>query len=58
MAHYSEMLSLSDVLIEAIGSDHAHPLNTLLFIVGDLIRAYDEKDHKIPGAPHPRWWSS
>lgn len=49
-AHYTEMLRLSDSLIEAIGTDHAHPLNTLLFIVGDLIRAYDRKHYKILGA--------
>ena len=49
-AHYAEMTQLSDSLIDEIGSDLAHPLNNLMYIVGDLIRAYDEKHHKIPDA--------
>ena len=47
-AHYAEMLRLSEFLIDEIGANHAHPLNNLLYIVGDLIRAYDESHVAIP----------
>ena len=49
-AHYAEMTRLSDSLVDEIGSNSEHPLNNLLYIVGDLIRAYDEKNHNIPNA--------
>lgn len=49
-AHYAEMTQLSDFLIDEIGSDLTHPLNNLLYIVGDLIRAYDEKHRTTPDA--------
>ncbi len=35
---------------QASGGDHPHPLNFLLFIVGDLIRVYDGKHLSIPDA--------
>lgn len=50
-SHYAEMLRLSDSLIDEIGDNHGHPLNNLLYIVGDLIRAYDEAHTNIPDAP-------
>lgn len=41
-AHYDEMVTLMDALIDEIGSDEAHPLCGLLYIVGEIIREYDE----------------
>ena len=49
-AHYNEMVALSDALIDEIGDNAAHPLAGLLYIVGDLIRDYDEKHYPIPDA--------
>ena len=49
-AHYSEIAALSGVLIDEVGASAAHPLASLLYIVGDLIRDYDEKHHPIPNA--------
>ena len=40
-AHYDEMVTLMDALIDEIGSDEAHPLCGLLYIVGEIIREYD-----------------
>lgn len=44
-SHYNEIVALSDALIDEIGSKASHPLASLLYIVGDLIRDYDEKHH-------------
>ena len=49
-AHYNEMVALSDALIDEVGASTAHPLASLLYIVGDLIRDYDEKHDPIPNA--------
>ncbi|MBI2801881.1 MAG: transcriptional regulator [Gammaproteobacteria bacterium] len=49
-AHYHEIVVLSDALIGEIGGNAAHPLVSLLYIVGDLIRDYDEKHYAIPDA--------
>ena len=48
--HYAAMSRLSDSLTDEIGDNHGHPLNNLLYIVGDLIRAYDEAHMNIPEA--------
>lgn len=42
---------LSDALIEEIGGNAAHSLASLRYIVGYLIRDYDEMHHPIPDAP-------
>lgn len=49
-AHYDEMAGLMNELIDEVGSDRNHPLNGLLYVVGDLIRGYDEKHHALPDA--------
>ncbi len=49
-AHYNEMKALSDTLIDEIGRNAEHPLAGLLYIVGDLIRDYDEKHFPIADA--------
>lgn len=49
-AQYNELVKLSEQLIEEIGHKQGHPLEGLLYIVGDLLRAYDEKRHPIPEA--------
>src|SRR3990170_8080293 len=40
--HYDEMVALMGVLIDEVGDDRSHPLSGLLYVVGDLIRDYDE----------------
>ena len=49
-AHYEELAALADRLIEEIGADQNHPLADLLELVGELIRAYDERHYAIPDA--------
>jgi HTH-type transcriptional regulator/antitoxin HigA len=49
-AHYDEMVGLMHELIEEVGSDKAHPLNGLLYVVSDLIRDYDQRRHALPDA--------
>ena len=50
-AQYNELVKLSEQLMEEIGHKQDHPLEGLLYIIGDLIRACDEKRHPIPDAP-------
>jgi len=49
-AQYNELVKLSEQLIDEIGHKQGHPLEGLLYIVGDLLRTYDEKRHPIPDA--------
>ena len=49
-AHYDEMTALTHALIDEIGSNKQHPLNGLLYVVGDLIRDYDADRHVVPDA--------
>ena len=49
-AHYNELTSLCDALIDEIGNNTSHPLSGLLYIVGDLIRDYDKAHFPIPDA--------
>ena len=44
-AHYDEMVTLLDTLIDEIGSNEAHSLCGLLYIVGEIIREHDEKHY-------------
>ena len=50
VAHYEEMLALMDALLDEVGEDASHPLASLLHVVGNLIRDYDEEHHAIPEA--------
>lgn len=50
-AHYDEMVALAHALVDEVGGNHeAHPLNGLLYLVGELIRDYDEKHYPVPTA--------
>ena len=50
-AHYEELVSLTDALIDEVGNDKQHPLNGLLYVLGDLIRDYDASRYPVPDAP-------
>lgn len=43
--HYDTMTALMAALIDEIGSDKAHPLCGLLYLVGEHIREYDKRHH-------------
>lgn len=49
-AQYNELIKLSEQLIDEIGHKQGHTLEGLLYIVGNLLRAYDEKRHPISDA--------
>jgi HTH-type transcriptional regulator / antitoxin HigA len=47
--HYDEMVVFANALIDEIGANKKHPLNGLLYIVGECIANYD----RIHYAPRP-----
>ena len=46
VAEYERMVSLLDELVDEVGNEEAHPLASLMEIVGSLIERYE--DEQIP----------
>jgi len=42
-AEYRKLVALLDVLIDEVGEDEAHPLASLIEIVGVLVEAYESE---------------
>ncbi len=59
-AHYAGLVALMDALLEATrGAGEDHPLAGLLFVVAELVAAYEKSHHPIPpieGAEMLRWF--
>lgn len=47
---YDRLVQALDELLDLTGDDEAHPLNSLLEIIGDWIEAYDLEHRPIPKA--------
>ncbi|POA56933.1 MULTISPECIES: helix-turn-helix domain-containing protein [unclassified Pseudomonas] len=47
---YDRLVQALDELLDLAGDDEAHPLNSLLEIIGDWIEAYDLEHRPIPKA--------
>lgn len=47
-ADYDRLVSALDELLDLTGDDEAHPLNSLVDIIGDWIEAYDEEHRPMP----------
>ncbi|MCK9800485.1 transcriptional regulator [Pseudomonas sp. MAFF 302030] len=47
-ADYDGLVLALDELLDIIGEDEAHPLTSLVDIIGDWIEAYDEEHHPMP----------
>ncbi len=43
-AHYDELVAMLDALIDEINGKRSHPLAGLLYIVGEFIREYDDRN--------------
>jgi HTH-type transcriptional regulator/antitoxin HigA len=44
---YDRMVVLMNSLLEAVGGDEDHPLDSLLNLVGDLVSKYEQQYHAI-----------
>jgi HTH-type transcriptional regulator/antitoxin HigA len=49
-ADYDRLVQALDELLDLTGEDEAHPLNSLVEIIGDWIEAYDLEHRPIPVA--------
>lgn len=49
--HYDALVSSLDELLDVVGEDEAHPLNTLVAQLARLIEAYDHEHRPMPVAP-------
>ena len=47
-ADYDRLVAALDELLDLTGDDEAHPLNSLVDIIGDWIEAYDEERRPMP----------
>lgn len=47
-ADYDALVASLDELLVLIGDDESHPLNSLAFLVGDFIEAYDHQHRPMP----------
>ncbi len=47
---YDRMVAFMNSLLEAVGDDEDHPLDSLLNLVGDLVSKYEQEHHAIEAA--------
>ncbi len=47
---YDRAVALANRLLDVIGEDESHPLAGLLDLVGDLVSAYEAREHPVPDA--------
>jgi HTH-type transcriptional regulator/antitoxin HigA len=47
---YYRMVALMNSLLEAVGDNEDHPLDSLLNLVGDLVSKYEQEHHAIEAA--------
>ena len=48
---YRHAVALLNNLVDAVGEDESHPLAGLLDLVGDLVSAYEGREHPVADAP-------
>lgn len=47
---YERAVALTNRLLDVVGEDESHPLAGLLDLVGELVSAYDAREHAVPDA--------
>lgn len=47
---YERMVALMDSLLDAVGDNEDHPLDSLLNLVGDMVSKYEQEHHAIEAA--------
>ncbi len=47
---YDRMVAFMNSLLEAVGDDEDHPLDSLLNLVGELVSKYEQEHHAIEAA--------
>ena len=47
---YEHMVALMNRLLDLVGENERHPLAGLLDLVGDLVSAYESREHVVPHA--------
>ena len=52
-AQYLRLLAAVDALVDQAGDDDTHPLWTLIVVVGDRIREYEDRAHPWPDTSTP-----
>ncbi len=52
-AHYAELLTFVDACFECFGEDDTHPIFTLVDLVADRIRDYEDRLHPWPNTSTP-----
>lgn len=52
-AHYAELLTFVDACFERFGEDDTHPIFTLVDLVADRIRDYEDRLHPWPNTSTP-----
>ena len=52
-AHYAELLAFVDEVFEKFGHDDRHPIFTLVSLVAERIREYEDRQHPWPDGATP-----
>jgi HTH-type transcriptional regulator/antitoxin HigA len=52
-AHYAELLAFVDEVFEKFGHDDQHPIFTLVSLVAERIREYEDRQHPWPDSATP-----
>ena len=52
-AHYAELLAFVDEVFEKFGHDDQHPIFTLVNLVAERIREYEDRQHPWPDSATP-----
>lgn len=52
-AHYAELLAFVDEVFEKFGHDDRHPIFTLVSLVAERIREYEDRQHPWPDSATP-----
>ncbi len=47
---YERAVALTNRLLDVVGEDESHPLAGLLDLVGELVSAYEAREHPLPDA--------
>lgn len=57
-AHYAELLTFVDEVFEKFGHNDQHPIFTLVGLVAERIREYEDRAHPWPDESRPAAWLS